>query len=183
MIERMIAAGIGGQGAVLMGQVISYACLKKGYYATMIPTYGPQMKGGLAMCSFVVSDEEIDSPMVNEADLLVCLNQNSLAQYGPSVKPGGIILTNSSLVKDTLGRTDVTMVEIPANELADQLGNARTLNTIMIGAIVALKGLVDIDGAMDGFAEKMGRDKTKILELNRRAMETGLRFVEECGRD
>ena len=173
MTEKIIASGFGGQGVILIGQIISYTALKAGYNTTWIPSYGPEMRGGTANCSFVVSSEEIGSPIVNEPTVLICMNQPSLEKFGHLVKPGGLIFYNTPMVQDTLNRKDIEMIPVPTGEIAAALGSQKLINMVAVGAFMSKRAFLDLDSVIDSLADKIGR-KQDLLDLNRKAILAGM---------
>ena len=129
MTHEFIMAGFGGQGVMLMGQLMSYAGMFDGKHVSWMPSYGPEMRGGTANCSVVVSDQPVASPVVTEPTCAVVMNAPSLDKFAPTVVPGGCLLINSSLVTADPGRDDVKVFKVPANEIANELGNSRAANT------------------------------------------------------
>ena len=122
MTEQVIMAGFGGQGMLLAGQILAYAGLDEGKNVSWLPSYGPEMRGGTANCCVIVSDEEIGSPVVAEADTVIVMNRPSLDKYESAVKTGGLLIINSSLIDQKSTREDIDVVYVPANELAEELG-------------------------------------------------------------
>ena len=135
MLEQSIFAGFGGQGVLLMGQLLAYAGMMEDKEVSWLPSYGPEMRGGTANCSVVVSDAEIASPVVNHADAVVIMNQPSLEKFEKMVKPGGVLIYNSDLVTYKNPRTDVKVIPVPANSVAAEMGNDKVANVIALGAL------------------------------------------------
>jgi Pyruvate:ferredoxin oxidoreductase and related 2-oxoacid:ferredoxin oxidoreductases, gamma subunit len=124
-LRGLIAAGFGGQGVLLLGQIVAHAAMKEGRFVTWIPSYGPEMRGGTANCSVAISEEEIGSPVIPHPDCLVIMNQPSLAKFEEDLKTGGVLLYNSDLVTYTKPRKDITVIPVPCNTVALELGNER----------------------------------------------------------
>lgn len=173
-----IFAGFGGQGVMLMGQLLAYSGMYEGKNVSWVPAYGPEMRGGTANCSTVVSDDDIGSPLFNEADILVAMNRPSMEKFEDQVKPGGMLIYNSSLIDVKPNRTDVKVVAIPANDLADELGNSRVANMIVTGAILGATNVVDIETVMKVLTKTMTGKKAALLPLNRQALEKGIEFYK-----
>ena len=125
MKKKLFFAGAGGQGALAIGQMIAKAAMDEGLEVTWLPSYGPEMRGGTANCTVVVSDRPISCPLINDADVLVVMNLPSLTKFQSMVVPGGTLFINSSLVPETSNRDDIKVIEVPANEKASELGNER----------------------------------------------------------
>lgn len=134
-MEKIIIAGFGGQGVLSLGQFIAYAALYENKAATWLPSYGPEMRGGTANCSVVVDDTEVASPIIAVPDTLIAMNKPSLDKFKNKVRPGGLIIVNSSLISDKVERTDVTTIYVPANELAHEAGNDKTANIVVLARI------------------------------------------------
>ena len=134
MVERNIFAGFGGQGVLLMGQLLAAAGMKEGKNTSWIPSYGPEMRGGTANCSVMLSEQEIDSPLVTRPTSLIVMNRPSLEKFEDSVVPGGSIFVNSSMIDIKVKRTDVNAYYVPCTEIATELGNPKVSNMIMLGA-------------------------------------------------
>ena len=173
MEAQFLIAGFGGQGVLLIGQLLAKAAMHEGMNVSWMPSYGPEMRGGEANCAVVVSDEPIGSPLVSEPPIAVLMNKPSLKKFGPAVEPGGLLFYNASLIDEAPTRTDVTVVPVPCNEIAEKLGNSRTANMVMLGAILERTHLVTIDAAMEALKITFGPKKERLLPINRQAMEAG----------
>jgi len=178
MLERNIFAGFGGQGVLLMGQLLAAAGMMEGKKTSWIPSYGPEMRGGTANCSVMLSDMEIDSPIVTKPTALVVMNRPSLEKFESSVVPGGSIFVNSSLIDIKVQRTDVNVYYIPCNEIAAELGNDKVANMIMLGAYLGKAKCVEIETVLDALLEKLGEKKAKLIPLNREALLRGAACIE-----
>ncbi|MCL2227879.1 MAG: 2-oxoacid:acceptor oxidoreductase family protein [Oscillospiraceae bacterium] len=139
---KMFFAGSGGQGMLLIGQMVGSAAMLENKEATFFPSYGPEMRGGTANCTVIVSDKPIGSPLVVESDCVVAMTLPSMHKFEPTLKPGGLMLINKSLVRHAPKRSDITLLEIPATELANTLGNSRVANIIMLGAFIRATNVV-----------------------------------------
>lgn len=170
-------AGFGGQGIMTAGQLLAYAGIHEGKQVVWIPSYGPEMRGGTAYCTVVVSDSRIGSPIINTPQGLVVFNRPSLEKFAPRVKPGGVIIINSSLIEITSNRTDITEILVPANEIALKAGSAKTVNMIMLGAFVGATGIIKYDSLIHLVKEKMGKKKD-LLEMNLQVVEEGYEFAK-----
>lgn len=179
MIEEIIAAGFGGQGVMLLGQVIAYTAIKKGMNSTWLPSYGPEMRGGTANCSLVVSTEEIGSPVVEEPSILICLNQPSVDKFSKTVKKGGMIIGNKSLIKNYPELVDIEIIEVPASEVAKDIGSDKVVNMVLLGALIAKRPFISIDESIASIIMKTGKSQSEIIELNRKAIESGFNIVKE----
>jgi 2-oxoglutarate ferredoxin oxidoreductase subunit gamma len=173
-------AGFGGQGVMLMGQILAQAAMQEGYEVVWIPSYGPEMRGGTAYCTVVISDRPVGSPIIRNPMHLVAMNRPSLEKFAPTVKKGGVVFVNASIIPIGSGRTDVDELRVPIMELAGELGNVKAANIVALAAFVArspsfdLKGLaaVDVDAALGlldvdfpaTFAALDGRSAADVLD-------------------
>lgn len=176
MLERITIAGFGGQGVLSLGQFIAYAATFEGLNVTWLPSYGPEMRGGTANCSVVVSDKEVASPIISHPDTLIAMNKPSLDKFVDQVKTGGIIIVNSSLIEDKVEREDVKVCYINANDVAKEAGNAKTANIVILGAYLKLRGLLEKDATIKAI-EKIFANKSKVIPVNIKAFELGYNAV------
>jgi len=173
MSTKFLIAGFGGQGVILVGQLLGLAATAAGRRATFYPSYGPEQRGGTANCSVVISDEEIGSPLVTRPDALVCFNAAALNKFLPQLRPGGQLFINSSLIpSEEVERKDIELISLPINSLAAELGSDKVANIIMFGALVSRTGSVPLEYAEKIMLEKMAR-KPELLELNKKALLRG----------
>ena len=173
MTRKIVMAGFGGQGVMAMGQLISYAGMLEGKHVSWYPSYGPEMRGGAANCSVVVSEELVGSPIIAVADDVIVMNEPSLSMFESHVRPGGNLFINSSLVKKETTRTDINVVKIPVNDIAIDLGNARVANMVMLGAYLKVTELVKVESVIQAFTKVYGDKKKKLLPINEKAIEFG----------
>ena len=173
MQEEIIISGFGGQGALFAGQLLAYAAMDNGYHVTWIPSYGPEMRGGKARCTIVVSDEEIGSPLVRRPSAAIVLNIPSMEAFEPTVKPGGVLVVNGSLVPQKSERTDIRVFHVPASDLATELGNIRMANVICLGALVQAIGIVPIEAVEQALHDHLPERHRKLLGLNKEALGKG----------
>jgi len=177
--ERIICAGFGGQGVMLMGQLISYAGMLEGKEVSWLPSYGPEMRGGTANCSVMVSDRPIGSPVItDDATVAMVLNLPSLDKFENDVVPGGKLLINSSLIEKKATRTDITAYYIPANEIAVELGNLRVANMVMLGAFLELTKTVEVSSVLSALKKTFGESKLHLMPVNEEAMKRGAAAVK-----
>ncbi len=179
MQKEFILSGFGGQGIMFAGQIISYAAMDAGKQVTWIPSYGPEMRGGTANCTVVIADEEIGSPVVKNPDGVLAMNLPSLDKYEPMIKPGGVLVVNESMVDRKAKRTDITVVMVPCNDIAEQIGNPRLANMVAIGALMtALPTLsvADLEAALN--AHMPGRHK-HLLPKNVEAINKGAEHAKK----
>ncbi|NLW17622.1 MAG: 2-oxoacid:ferredoxin oxidoreductase subunit gamma [Firmicutes bacterium] len=143
MTHEIILAGFGGQGVMLMGQMLAYAGMTEGKNVSWLPSYGPEMRGGTANCTVVVSDKPVGSPLITRPGILVAMNLPSLDKFEDNVKPGGLLVYNSSLISRPPKRDDIEVLAVPANEIANELGNDRIANMVVLGALLGKKPIVE----------------------------------------
>lgn len=171
--EKVIIAGFGGQGVMLMGQILSFCATDKDINTLWFPSYGPETRGGTANCSVTISDAYVNSPVISTPDSVVIMNKPSLAKFQPKLKQGGHCFINSSLVVDEAYREDITIHEIPANDLAMQLGNLKVANMVMLGAYLGVTNLFTNEEVMAVLSQKFTGAKAKLLDINRQALDVG----------
>jgi 2-oxoglutarate ferredoxin oxidoreductase subunit gamma len=177
MTTKVIMAGFGGQGVVLIGTLLAYAGMAQGKHTTFFPSYGAEMRGGTANCSVVVSDDEIASPVVNQPDCIVAMNVASLDKFEPVVRPGGTIFVNSSLVERKVKRQDVSEIRIPANKIAEDLGSSRAANMVMLGGLIKKTGAVKLDSAVKSLSKVLSERAMALLDVNSKALGKGFEEV------
>ncbi|MBF0235099.1 MAG: 2-oxoacid:acceptor oxidoreductase family protein [Desulfamplus sp.] len=176
MQKEVMFAGFGGQGILLSAKLLAYAAMKQGAQVMWIPSYGPEMRGGTAYCTVVVSDRLIGSPIIKNPSHLVAMNRPSLEKFAPVVKQGGVILINSSLIPIRSGRDDIQELIVPANETAVALGSVKCANIIAVSAFAAKSGMVDID-ILRSCVEEEFASKAKLIPLNMKAFDEGLKIA------
>jgi len=175
--EKVIVAGFGGQGVMLMGQILSYCATAKDINTLWFPSYGPETRGGTANCSVTISEEYVNSPVISTPDSIMIMNKPSLAKFQPKLKKGGNCFVNSSLVKDEDYRDDVNVYHVPANDLALELGNLKVANMVMLGAYLAVTKIFTFDEVIEVMKKKFTGSKAKLIEVNRHALEIGKKAV------
>lgn len=179
MTEEIIIAGFGGQGVMSMGQLLTYAGMLEGKNVSWLPSYGPEMRGGTANCNVIISDDEVGSPIVTKASAVIALNRPSLDKFESAVVPGGLLLINSSLVDRKAERDDVEVVYVPANEIADELGNSRIANSVVLGAYLAKVGEgISPKSIIEALKKVLGPSKQDLIPLNEEALKRGAELVK-----
>jgi 2-oxoglutarate ferredoxin oxidoreductase subunit gamma len=176
MQTEVIIAGFGGQGVLFAGQLLSYAALGLGKEVTWIPSYGPEMRGGTANCTVIVADEEIGSPLVRNPQAAVAMNLPSLDKCEPLVKPGGVLIINSSMVNRAAQRKDIKAIAIPASEIAEALGDKRMTNMVLLGGLLANLPIVTIEAIEQALKEHLPVRHHRLLPLNSQALLKGAEF-------
>jgi len=173
MQQEIIISGFGGQGTLFAGQLLAYAAMDSGYHVTWIPSYGPEMRGGKARCTVVVSDEEIGSPLVRRPSAAIVLNIPSMEAFEPAIKSGGVLVVNSSLVPQKSERTDINVLYVPASDMAIELGNVRIANVICLGALVQAAGIASLEAIEQALDAHLPKRHRKLLGLNSEALRKG----------
>ena len=171
--RTLFCAGFGGQGVMVLGQLVAYGAIKEGRFVTWLPSYGPEMRGGTANCGVTVSDREIGSPFVTKADVVVALNQPSLDKYEAFVKPGGVLIYNSDMARYAPTRDDIKVVPVEASQIAGNLGNERAVNVIILGVVIAMSDFISDETAREIIKQKLGARKPEFLESNMKAYDEG----------
>lgn len=174
MTKEFIFAGFGGQGMLLIGKFMAMACMLDGKNVSWLPSYGPEMRGGTANCSVIVSDDPVASPIVGQADAVVAMNLPSLDKFEPMVKPGGVLVINSSIIERKSVRDDITVVYCDAMKLADEVGNPKGANVAILGALLAKLPIVSVDKMTEAIRIELGERKLRFLEGNKKALVAGM---------
>jgi 2-oxoglutarate ferredoxin oxidoreductase subunit gamma len=179
MQKEILIAGFGGQGVLFAGQVMAYAAMDTGKEVTWIPSYGPEMRGGTANCTVVIADDEIGSPLVKNPPAVIALNLPSFDKYEELVQPGGILIVNKSMVDRGASRDDITTVFVPGNELAEEIGDRRLLNMVMVGALLTRLpelSIQDIETALNAHLPERHKN---LLPQNRTALQRGYEYTQK----
>ena len=179
MVLTNIFAGFGGQGVLLIGKLVAYAGMDEGRNVSWLPSYGPEMRGGTANCSVVVSDDPIASPVLSMADCVIAMNTPSLEKFEANVNPGGKLFINSSIIEKKATRTDIDVYYVPCNEIADQLGNPKVLNMAMLGAYLEATKVVGVESVLQALLHSLGEKKAHLIPLNRQAIEMGAESIRK----
>lgn len=177
--ERIICAGFGGQGVMSMGQLITYAGMIEGKQVSWLPSYGPEMRGGTANCNVTVSDTPIGSPIIaHNATAAIVMNLPSLDKFEADLEAGGRCLINSSLIEKKASRDDVKAFYIPANEIANEIGNNKVANMVMLGAYLELSKAVKVESIIEALRKVFGPSKSHLIPLNEEALKKGAEVVK-----
>jgi len=176
MKEEIILAGFGGQGIMLMGKLISYAGMKEGKEVSWMPSYGPEMRGGTANCTVIVSDKLIPSPMTTQPDSIIVMNLPSFDKFLPQVKSGGTVFLNSTLIEEDVKRDDIKVIKIPANEIANQLGNSKIANMVMLGSYIEKKDVIKLKTVKNSLESVLSARNQDLIDLNLKALEKGKEY-------
>ena len=175
MTKQYIFAGFGGQGMLLIGKFLAMANMMDGKHVSWLPSYGPEMRGGTANCSVIVSDDEVASPMIDKADVLIAMNLPSLDKFESKVKPGGLLVINSSIIERKVQRTDVRVVYCDAARIADEVKNPKGANVAILGAMMgADEASASMDKMVEAIRIELGERKARFLEGNKAALVAGM---------
>ena len=177
MQSEVMFAGFGGQGILLMGDILAHAAMEEDSEVAWIPSYGPEMRGGTAYCLVVISDKPIGSPIIRNPMHLVAMNRPSLEKFAPMMKPNGVVVINSSLISISAGRDDVDELFVPANDIARDLGSTKVANIVALGAFVARSKIVDFD-LLRQCVKKEFSLKEKLIPINLAALEEGKKAAQ-----
>ena len=169
-------AGFGGQGVLSLGVALAQSAMLQDYHVSWIPSYGPEMRGGTANCMVQLKHKEIGSPVISRPDVLFAFNRPSLEKFEADVKPGGLIIYDSSLIDSPPAREDVTILGIPATKLADELGNTRVANMVTVGAFLEITGLLEKESVVKAMPSFITRER--LISLNEKAVDKGMEFVK-----
>ncbi|MGE5626891.1 MAG: 2-oxoacid:acceptor oxidoreductase family protein [Solirubrobacterales bacterium] len=173
--QQIIFAGFGGQGILSMGKFLAYAGMDVDLNVSWLPSYGPEMRGGTANCSVILTDEEIGSPIVTKADTVVVMNRPSLDKFEDMIEPNGLLIMDSDLVDRMPVRTDLDVISIPAQTIAAEIGSKTIANMVLLGALVKKTGIVSMDALL---ASLKDHGKEKFFESNKLAIEKGASYVK-----
>jgi 2-oxoglutarate ferredoxin oxidoreductase subunit gamma len=179
MQTEILIAGFGGQGVLFAGQLLSYAAMDSGKMVTWIPSYGPEMRGGTANCTVIISDEEIGSPTVRHPAAVVAMNLPSLDKYEYEIKAGGVLVVNSSMVNRSVTRPDIRAVMIPGNEIAESLGDKRMTNMVLLGGLLANLPVLEVASIEKALQEHLPARHHKLLPMNFKALRQGAAYLAE----
>jgi 2-oxoglutarate ferredoxin oxidoreductase subunit gamma len=165
-------AGFGGQGIMTAGQLLAYAGIREEKQVVWLPSYGPEMRGGTAYCTVVISDRRIGSPIISSPKCACVFNRPSLDKFAPKVKPGGVLIINSSLIDVTSERTDIRQILVPANDIVIKAGNPKSANIVVLGAFIGASKIVSYETILATINEKLSKKKA-VLDINLKAVEQG----------
>ncbi len=178
MERSVVIAGFGGQGVILAGKILAQAGMDHGLEVTWLPSYGPEMRGGTANCTVILSEKPIGSPIVDEPAAVIALNLPSLDKFEPTVAPRGVLVINQSLIHRKATRSDVVAHAVAINDIAAQVGNPRTVNMVALGAYAKATGAVPLDALKRAMAAAMREGgKEKLVEINEKALDAGYAAV------
>ena len=176
MYQGIRISGFGGQGVISAGVLLAQAGMMDGKEVSFFPSYGAEMRGGTANCSVVISSDEVTTPIVSAPDTVIVFNEPSLAKFEPLVKKGGLLIINSSLVNSKASRTDIRVLYVPCYQVAAEIGNAKIMNMVALGAFAAATGAIAPDAIARALPRVYKKLKPEVIELNRKALTRGAQF-------
>ncbi|MDD2890532.1 MAG: 2-oxoacid:acceptor oxidoreductase family protein [bacterium] len=177
MKQEIILAGFGGQGVIKAGVLLAYAAMKENKRCTHFPSYGAEMRGGTANCSVIISDLLISSPVIGEADTVIAMNEPSLIKFEPRLKKGGLLIYNSSIIASKPKRSDIELLAVPANEIAESVGSAKSANMVVVGAYIAKTKIVSPESVKLSIPIVFP-GKEAFLTININAVDKGMAVVK-----
>jgi 2-oxoglutarate ferredoxin oxidoreductase subunit gamma len=173
MYQDVMIAGFGGQGVLLAGKLLAYAGMLEGKHVTWFPSYGAEVRGGTANCTVIISSDEIGSPVVQNPSAMLILNEASFKKFEKRIKRAGNLILNVSLVQERPTRTDITRIEIKANQLAEDLGDIRIANMVMLGAYLKKTNVVALESVLTALKQVLPARRHSLIPLNERALRCG----------
>lgn len=178
MTEEIIIAGFGGQGVLSMGKILAYSGIMQDQEVSWMPSYGPEMRGGTANVTVILSDERISSPYLKVFDTAIILNQQSMDKFEHSVKPGGILLYEPNGISEHPSRTDIHIFQIEANIIATEMGNKKIFNMVVMGAFLKIKPIVELENVIEGLKKSLPERYHNLIPLNKEAISKGMENVK-----
>lgn len=179
MTHEIIIAGFGGQGVLSMGKILAYSGLMEGKEVSWMPSYGPEQRGGTANVTVILSDERISSPVLNEYDIAIILNQPSMDKFEPKVKKGGILIYDDYGIHKPIQRNDIDIYRIHAMDTANELNMAKTFNMIVLGGLIKIVPMVSLESVMEGLKKTLPERHYKLLPANEEAIKKGMEIIQK----
>lgn len=177
MTEEIIIAGFGGQGVLSMGKILAYSGIMQDQEVSWMPSYGPEMRGGTANVTVILSDDRISSPYLKVFDTAIILNQQSMDKFQETVKPGGILLYEPNGISDHPTRTDIHIYQIEANKISTEMGNKKIFNMVVMGAFLKIKPIVGLENVIEGLKKSLPERYHDLIPLNKEAITKGIESV------
>jgi 2-oxoglutarate ferredoxin oxidoreductase subunit gamma len=178
MTEEMIIAGFGGQGVLSMGKILAYSGIMEDKEVTWFPSYGPEMRGGTANVTVIISDTRISSPILQKYDTAIILNQQSMDKFEDAVKQGGTLLYDPNGVINPPTRTDINIYKVEGTKAAVEMGNPKVFNMIVFGSYLKVKPILSLDNVEKGLEKSLPSRYHKLIPLNLQAIQKGQEIVE-----
>lgn len=179
MTEEIIVAGFGGQGVLSMGKILAYSGIMQGQEVSWMPSYGPEMRGGTANVTVILSDTRISSPIVQEYDTVIALNQQSLDKFESRVKPGGTLIYDPNGISTPPTRKDIAVYAVKATDEATAMNNSKTFNMIVLGAFLKIKPIVEMENVVKGLQKSLPERHHNLIPMNEEAIKRGMQIVEK----
>lgn len=174
---QLIIAGFGGQGILFTGKLLTHSAMLEGRNVTGFPSYGAEIRGGIVNCTVIISDEMIGSPIVRSPNSLMVMNRASKERFESQLKPHGLFIMNTSLIKDPVNRTDIDIIRINATDIAEELGNVNAANMVMLGALVGKTGIIKPETVSNAMKEIIPKHRKNIIPLNETAFKKGIKEI------
>lgn len=176
MKKSLIFSGSGGQGVVSAGMMTAKAAVEGGKFATFLPEYGPEQRGGSAKCTVVIDDEAVISPLAKKCDVLVCMNEQSFSKFKTQLKEGGVLLLNANRVTSEVKRDDARVISLPVDDIAVEIGNPKAANIVIIGALIGATNIITEEEFLDSLKKKFASKAPSIMEMNTIALKRGIEY-------
>lgn len=176
---ELIIAGFGGQGVLFTGKLLAYLAMLEGKHVTWFPSYGAEVRGGTANCTVIISDEMIGAPAVHNPNTLLIMNEASLKRFEPQLKPRGLLIMNTSLIKNHPVRSDIEIIRIKATDIAEELGNSQVANMVMLGALIGKTRIVNPNTVSNALRKIMPQPKKDMISLNESAFKKGIKEIAD----
>ncbi len=174
---QLIIAGFGGQGILFAGRLLAQSAMLEGRHVTWFPSYGAEIRGGTANCTVIISDDMIGSPVVRQPDSLLIMNEASMKKFEPLLKPQGLLIINTSLIKELPERSDIEIVKIKATDIAEEFGSSQTANMVMLGALIAKTRIINAGTISTALKEIIPEYRKNVIQINERAFKGGLKGI------
>ncbi len=178
MKQEIVIAGFGGQGVLSMGKILAYSGLMEGKEVSWMPSYGPEQRGGTANVTVILSDERISSPVLNEYDVVIVLNQPSMDKFGCKVKPGGILIYDSYGIHEVSDRKDINIYKIDAMDAATEMKNSKAFNMIVLGGLLKISPMVKLENVIEGLKKSLPERHHKLIPMNEQAIQKGMEIIQ-----
>lgn len=177
MTYEIVIAGFGGQGVLSMGKILAYSGLMEDKEVSWMPSYGPEQRGGTSNVTVIVSDDSVSSPVVNDYDIVVALNQPSLDKFASRVKPGGVLIYDTNGIHHVTERTDIEIYQVAATDEANRMGNQKVFNMLILGALLAARPMLSIDSVQKGLMKSLPERHHKLIPMNMEALAKGAELL------
>ena len=178
-LHGTIVSGFGGQGVMLIGQILSYAAMVEGKNVTWLPSYGPEMRGGTANCMVVIDEEDVGSPIIDKPTEVIAMNIPSLIKFEEELEKEGMMIINTSVIDKEPTREDITVIKIDANKIADEIGNLKVANMVILGAYIEATKIISVEAVQKALEKKLTGKKAKLIQINIEAIKRGMQVVSQ----